>query len=446
MPPNKKEKKPTYKGSDPRSDEERKALAALKQALSTTKFEIPGEEWASTCGDAVQLRFLRGHKFKIDAAVKLLKKAGAWRKSYDADTLLQRFEIPNPPVDIRFARAYLPLGVIGHEYEGRPVTMTRLAAIDFPRILSEFDLNRAIEYMIYIQETLLRGNDIGEAVVILDLGVDDLANPPMSSILDTRAWVAGLLKFLAPYSAIVDPYYPETFAKIFIVRAPSMFAAVYSVAKTFIAENTIEKIAIYSNSKSGTEKALEAMRELIPNEIIPSFLGGGNYKLGIGQGGKLPKGGATDIKFIEQLEHEISIPKDGDKTVPKREGDDEIQRKAALDTLRLAVDMMAKYGGNDASSNQRGSWRFVPGLDILETINDDELEAALMANDNDPEKALASLQAKAQEKAGIKLPPPEPTPSSLNNSGKSNSGGGGGIKGAFNRLVGSFSSHSNNGS
>ena len=68
---------------------------------------------------------------------------------------------------------------------------------------------------------------------------------------------------------IVDPFYPEMFHKIFFTRAPSMFAATWSIAKNFFGEVTREKIEILG-SKISTRRLLE----VLPCDVVPIFLGG----------------------------------------------------------------------------------------------------------------------------------------------------------------------------
>ena len=97
--------------------------------------------------------------------------------------------------------------------------------VDFVRAIQEFGLETVLVFAFYLQEKLLERNPTQEAIIILDLGQDDLENPPIGSLFEARAWVGAFLKFLQPFAAWADPFYAELYHRIFIVRAPSFFAA-----------------------------------------------------------------------------------------------------------------------------------------------------------------------------------------------------------------------------
>lgn len=250
-------------------------------------------------------KFLQGHKLKPDRALELMVKCSKWRHSYGTDGLIQKYL--EPTQHARFAKAYLPVGRIGEDHERRPVMLKRLAAVDFPRIIADLGLDKTVEYSIYIQEQLLeactRDEGLphpGECLVVVDMGIEDMTNPPFATLLEVRTWIQGLLKFLQPFAALVDPYYPEMFHKIFFTRTPPMFASVWALAKHFVADHTRDKIEILNGAKI-TPRLLEFM----PIEVIPSFLGGTNPLAGMGKGGRLPKQAVESVPFTEALEHAL---------------------------------------------------------------------------------------------------------------------------------------------
>ena len=433
---------PAIDANPPRSADEATALAALKKVIAGEKAKgglPPGEDWADLCDDGTKLRFLRGHGLKPAEAFKLLKKAGAWRRDYKADNLIHSIEVERKAEPlVRAARAYIPMGIVAHDADGRPIMLDRLAAVDFVRAIQEFGLETVMVFAFYLQEKLLERNPTQEAIIILDLGQDDLENPPIGSLFEARAWVGAFLKFLQPFAAWADPYYAELYHRIFIVRAPSFFAATWAVAKTFIAENTVAKIQIFTSGKS--DKALTAMRELMTDDMIPELLGGKNKCVGMGRGGKLPKGNVLDEKVIQELENSTRVPAPAPvASTPERAAQNaELTRVAALETLRHAVAQMHKQAGH-GESNQRGSWRFVPGLDVLDEIDDATLEAALRAHEDDPEKAFESLQRVAAQKEKIVVPQEAPPAGAAGKDSSSNNNGSTGVLGAFSRMMGSFS-------
>ena len=102
--------------------------------------------WAIQASDFQYLKFLIGHKMKVDEAFKLMVKCSAWRYEFKTSELISKMEALNAPPEVRFAKAYLPMGVIGRDSEGRPVMLQRISAIDFPRVIGDFGLDKVIEY------------------------------------------------------------------------------------------------------------------------------------------------------------------------------------------------------------------------------------------------------------------------------------------------------------
>lgn len=77
--------------------------------------------------------------------------------------------------------------------------------------------------------------------------------------------VLGLVKLA---SKVGSDYYPEIMGNTFIVNAPIVFSGIWSLVKGFIDEKTRKKIKIIGG---GFKKTL---LEFIPEESLPSFLGG----------------------------------------------------------------------------------------------------------------------------------------------------------------------------
>ena len=58
--------------------------------------------------------------------------------------------------------------IIGKDTDNCPVYLNRVSAVDFPRVIADFGLDKAIEFAIHIQEKLLEDNPRGECIVIID--------------------------------------------------------------------------------------------------------------------------------------------------------------------------------------------------------------------------------------------------------------------------------------
>jgi len=388
----------------PQTPAETAVLKTLKQNIA--RLPVLDAQYPSTCSDHTLLRFLRGHKLRPDEALDLLVRCGHWRRDKGVDGLIHRMET-SKTLDVRFAKAYLPMGVIGRDASGRPVLLNMMSMIDFPRVLGDFGLEKAVEYGVYCNEKLLENNKLMEAIVIIDLGFGE--NPPMTTIMEVRTWIGSLLAFLKPFAAVGDPFYPEVFHRIFFTRAPSVFQATWKIAKTFVAEATVEKIEILGDAHSRTRLA-----QVLPRNVIPQFLGGSNDLRGlVGPGGKLKKGDAVNEAFVASLEVK-SAGKDSAAATTLPQVNTEaavLQRHAALDVLRNAI--VAK-GRLSAEAQQRGSWRFVPGLAWLESLDDDVLEKTLEEFDWNPELAVAHLSKLAVEQEMLKPVAPSSKPEKNN--------------------------------
>lgn len=129
----------------------------MDDALTQLRLEIskldptsdPALQWITTTATDLDCkRFLAGHQLKVKDALQLMQKCSKWRYEYKTDELISKYEPTDPEaltLEIRFARAYLPLGIIGHDAENRPIMLQKLSAVDFPRIIAELGLDKVIE-------------------------------------------------------------------------------------------------------------------------------------------------------------------------------------------------------------------------------------------------------------------------------------------------------------
>merc|ERR1712113_687690 len=68
---------------------------------------------------------------------------------------------------------------------------------------------------------------------------------------------------------ICEDYFPEIVKRIFVVRAPRIFAQVWAIAKHFFDEGTRNKIQIVSEKDT-----YKVLTQYIDSEWIPASLGG----------------------------------------------------------------------------------------------------------------------------------------------------------------------------
>jgi hypothetical protein len=100
------------------------------------------------------------------------------------------------------------------------------------------------------------GRNIEQSTTILDLS---------GVALSTFSSVYNLVNQV---STIAQNYYPEMLGKMFIINAPMLFTAVWSVVKQMLDQVTVDKIQILG---SGYKSSL---LQFIDADNLPDFLGG----------------------------------------------------------------------------------------------------------------------------------------------------------------------------
>ena len=287
-------------------DRARAVLPELRKELEQLDASDETLEWARTAASDEQcLRFLVGHNCKVKEVVKLMAASSKWRHEKQLPTLVETVE-SDQSVHARFARAYLPVTLLGVDPEGRSVTFLRMGAMDFPRLVPDdaLGIDRMVMFSIWAVEKALRLTEKKVNSVVIDLDVRDHPNQVFSGLRELAPWVSSLIKFIKALSATFDLNYPETIYKIIFVRAPKMFWASWSIAKNFLAERTREKVEVYASPESSKERVLELFGE----EIIPAHLGGKNPLDGVGIGGRLPDQGILEESFVAKLEESLKQP------------------------------------------------------------------------------------------------------------------------------------------
>jgi hypothetical protein len=79
---------------------------------------------------------------------------------------------------------------------------------------------------------------------------------------------SSVYNLVSQVSSIAQNYYPEMLGKMFIINAPMLFTAVWTVVKQMLDEVTVNKIQILGSSYKS------ALLQCIDAENLPDFLGG----------------------------------------------------------------------------------------------------------------------------------------------------------------------------
>lgn len=164
-----------------------------------------------------------------------------------------------------FHQAY-PRIYHGTDKLGRPIYIERLGKIDHSKLSIITTPERMIRYHIYEYEKLIRYRfkacsakaavNIEQSTTILDLSGVSLS--AFSSVVT----------LIRQISAIAQDYYPEVMGKMYILNAPMLFSAVWSLISPLLNAVTVSKISILGSSYKSN------VLELINEGMLPDFLGG----------------------------------------------------------------------------------------------------------------------------------------------------------------------------
>ncbi|XP_006821149.1 SEC14-like protein 1 [Saccoglossus kowalevskii] len=227
--------------------------------------------------DAILLRFLRARDFNVEKAHEMLARSLSWRKQHQVDKILKTWSPPD------LLLQYFSGGWHYLDRDGRPVYILRLGNMDVKGLLKAVGEEGLLRHVLSLIEDGLRrteeatkatGKPIGAWTFIVDL----------EGLSMRHLWRPGV-KALLRVIEVVEDNYPETMARLLIVRAPRVFPVLWTLISPFIDENTRQKFMIYGGydylGKGG-------LADYIDPVYIPDFLNGECY-CSIPEGGLVPK-------------------------------------------------------------------------------------------------------------------------------------------------------------
>jgi len=180
------------------------------------------------------------------------------------------------------------MGWIGPDHDGIPVQLCRIGNSDIPGIIRQITkdtfVRAAVSQNVETFRMLREISDEKSEVVTSASMIMDLAG-----LGRRHFW--GMKGFLAMMSTC-EPNFPERLGKIFLVRAPWIFPALYKVVRPILNEGTANKIQILGKSK---EKYMKVLLRHMPESTIPSYLGG------TGDDTLCPEGGMVPDDAMERL-------------------------------------------------------------------------------------------------------------------------------------------------
>ena len=174
------------------------------------------------------------------------------------------------------------------------------------------------------------------------------------------------------------------------------------MAESFLPDRTIRKVKVLHGD------ALAALLDDMDVTCVPPELGG-KCAVVVGLGGRLPPDAVHDQAFMAEMRQRRDLVR-GSTTSGNKERFSlirpEKEEKALQESLALELlkEQIALAKRKSAGAEQRGSWKFDPGLDVLDETPDDVLLRELKNENFDPARTLEKLKREAAVKANLKVP------------------------------------------
>lgn len=238
--------------------------------------------------DTTLLRFLRARDFHVEKSREMLSQSLLWRKKHQVDRILSEYQTPD------VVKQYFPGGWHHHDKDGRPLYILRLGQMDVKGLLKSIGEDGLLKLTLHVCEEGLKlleeaTQQCPHAVQSWCLLVD------LDGLNMRHLWRPGV-RALLRIIQVVEANYPETMARVLIVRAPRVFPILWTIVSTFIDENTRSKFLFY-----GGKDYLQAggLLDYLPKDLIPDFLGG-PCKSFVHEGGLVPKSLYVSGAFTER--------------------------------------------------------------------------------------------------------------------------------------------------
>jgi hypothetical protein len=240
------------------------SVAALRAVLQQRKVAvvpvIPGE-----ATDETLARFLRARKHNVSKAAAMYAADRAWR---DARGVAELRALSGSEVlgcDARLLQRVLPHWHGGADRAGHPLIFKHMGAqCRIRQMLSHASLDSLARYNVWLSEQYL----------------DALAARGArrwTVVIDAAGWHVGLFdmaafRFLRNLAATDADHYPELLHAMVIVNAPPMLATAWRVIRTWLDDETREKIDIIS--EAAPEQARARLHKLADPAQLPEQYGG----------------------------------------------------------------------------------------------------------------------------------------------------------------------------
>ncbi|KAM0066297.1 putative CRAL-TRIO lipid binding domain, CRAL/TRIO domain, CRAL/TRIO domain superfamily [Helianthus debilis subsp. tardiflorus] len=223
------------------SEEEHNKILQMRELVE--KQDSTSKEY----DDLTLRRFLRARDLDIDKACTMFLKYLKWRKSFVPTGSISVTEIPNHIAQNK-------LFMQGTDKSGRLITVV-FGGRHYPN--NPGGLEEFKRYVVFTLERIIARMPEGQEKFV--------------SIADIQGWGytnSDVRGYLAALSILQD-YYPERLAKMFVVHVPYVFMAAWKMVYPFIDEKTKKKIVFVEN-KHLTSTLLKDIDE----SQLPDIYGG----------------------------------------------------------------------------------------------------------------------------------------------------------------------------
>ena len=197
-------------------------------------------EYDSNCwGNHTLIRFIRARKGNIDAAVDMYYNYIVWRAQYGTSDLKKtHFALFHT-----ITSSFVQYTWHGPDRHLRPIWIYQVGKMD----TYQFDqcIDQAMAELTHVCEMESMLHRLQCLSLKYKKRIDKVVN-----IMDIKGVGLGhrkLMKFMKTTAYIDQNYYPEILGALYLVNAPSLFPAIWTVAKTFVDPVTQQKIKVLGN-------------------------------------------------------------------------------------------------------------------------------------------------------------------------------------------------------
>jgi hypothetical protein len=247
------------------------AIAIMRRELADDLQQAA--QYPELVGDRRLLRFLRGHKFDIAMACKMMRTMFAWRRENNIDEIRDKIAdgqmTPEQfPCYEKIIPCYPFMFSMEHKDKaGHPLNYERTGRIR-PRALmqvvtQEEFIHFHVHMMEYVQIHLERLSASDKKGHLMRLcAVKDLDGLGVHMMMpEAIVWMQAMVR-------VTQANYPETMDKCFLLNTPWAFYAIWKVVKPWLAERTIKKVRVLDCNY------FEPLCEQIDTAKLPPLWGG----------------------------------------------------------------------------------------------------------------------------------------------------------------------------